>query len=477
MDPTRARRVLEEAKRRSERKNRIDWGNLMFDKQEAFVTDPCEKVAAVCSRRAGKSVGIAVKICKVAEKYGDCLIPYVTLTKAQGKRILWPEFRRLDKELNLKLKFNQNELSVKFPNGATCFIIGGQEESDLEILRGAKYPAVFIDEAQAFRPFLENAIIDIIEPALLDYNGVLYLTGTPNASCIGYFHDVTNTKRHGGWSIHHWTARDNPHLPNFEQWITKRKAHYRWTDDSATYVREWCGRWVKDDSALVYQMKDYNLLRSFPDSHDWEYVLGIDLGYNDSTAFVVQAYSVATGKIVVVESYKETNLIPSAVAVRVEKLISQYDFSHIVADSGGLGKGYVEEMKQRYSLPIESAEKRNKLAYIELLRGDISAGVYQVMRESNRDLLDEFALLQWNEDRSAPDDRYEDHLSDANLYAYRCCRAYLNDPELTPPKPGTREWYNMQEEQLEASLDAALGRKDRSWLYGDDDPSELESLI
>lgn len=448
----------------------------MFDKQRAFVSDTSDKVAAVCSRRAGKSVGIAIKICQIAEKYGDCIIPYITLTKAQGKQILWPELRRLDKDHGLGLKFNQNDLSCKFPNGATCYIIGGQEEAELERLRGPKYPAVFIDEAQAFRPFLESVITDIIEPALLDYNGILYLTGTPNASSVGYFHDVTATTRHGGWSVHHWTARDNPHLPNFEEWIAKRKAHYRWTDQSATYLREWCGKWVKDASALVYPVKDYNLVEKLPEAPDWEYILGIDLGYNDSTAFVVSAFSVELGRICTVESYKQSKLIPSAVAAHVERLRGEYDFNQIVADSGGLGKGYVEEMRQRYGLPIEAAEKRNKLAYIELLRGDLGAGTIQFIGRANQELLDEYALLQWNDSRTLPDDRYEDHLADAQLYAFRACKAFLYEPEELPPKVGTAEWYKLQEDLLEQDLMKEFRQQQKSsWLSGHDEFEDFDT--
>lgn len=478
MDQDRARKIIAEAARRAERKSRINWDLLMFDKQKLFVSDTSEKVAAVCSRRAGKSVGIAIKICQVAEKYGDCIIPYITLTKPQGKQILWPELRRLDKDLGLGLKFNQNELSVKFPNQATCYIVGGQEESELERLRGPKYPAVFIDEAQAFRPFLEDVITDIIEPALLDYNGILYLTGTPNAQSIGYFHDVTNTKRHGGWSVHHWTARDNPHIKGFEEWIAKRKAHYRWTDTSPTYLREWCGKWVKDSSALVYTFSPYNLCDELPEAYDWEYVLGIDLGYNDSTAFVVAAYSVALGRVYVLESYKETKLIPSAVAAHVERLMQQYEFSQIVADSGGLGKGYVEEMKQRYGLPIKSAEKSKKLAFIELLRGDLGAGVVNVIERENRALLEEASLLQWNDARTAPDDRYEDHLMDALLYTFRACKAFLHDYEKAAPKPGTQEWAREQEDIMEQAAISEMERSDRrSWLTGEDEEFEDFQLL
>lgn len=448
----------------------------MFPQQAAFVNDKSKRVAAVCSRRAGKSTGVAISICRTAMKYHDAIIPYITLIKRQGKEILWPELRRLNAKYDLGLKFNQNDLSVTFPTKTRVYILGGREEGELESLRGPKYPAVYIDEAQAFRSFLEDVIEDIIEPALLDYDGILYLTGTPNAACAGYFHDVTNTKRFTGWSVHHWTAADNPHLPNFQTWLEARMAHYRWTPDDPTLMREWRGKWVRDGSALLYDLKEYNYVEEYPS--DLEYVLGIDLGYVDSTAFVVMGFSEAENAIYTIESYKEAKLIPSAVAARVAALQERYPFTSIVADSGGLGKGYVEEMRQRFGIPVKAAEKRNKVANIELLRGDLKAGIMRIVRRENADLLDEVHLLQWNDDRTGTDDRFEDHLADAWLYGYRECRHYLHEPVENAPIAGTPDWYNKLEAKFEEEVRKSVISDGDWWEKGfrselDDDEGPL----
>lgn len=463
MDRDAAKRVLAEVARRAENKTRIDWSTVMFEKQAAFVNDPSKRVAAVCSRRAGKSTGVAFSIVRHALRFPDSVIPYITLIKRQGKEILWPELRRLNAAYNLGLKFNQNDLSVTFPNKSRVYIIGGREEGELETLRGLKYPAVYIDEAQAFRGFLAEVIEDIIEPSLLDLDGSLYLTGTPNAACAGYFHDVTNTKRFTGWSVHSWTARDNPHLPNFETWLKARKEHYRWSDNDPTMLREWEGKWVRDGSALVYNIQDYNLIDTMPEVDDIEFVLGLDLGYVDSTAFTILGFSEAQHAVYLIESYKQSKLIPSAVAAHVERLRERYPFRKIVADTGGLGKGYVEEMKQRFRIPIEAAKKQNKNANIELLNGDLKSGVVRIVRGSNEDYVSEANLLQWNDDRTKPDDRFEDHLCDSFLYGYRECRQYLHEPEEAPPKPGTPEWCRAAEDRIERDLLRKLSNESGSW--------------
>ena len=476
MDRDAAKRVLLEVARRAENKTRIDWDTVMFAKQAAFVNDPCKRVAAVCSRRAGKSTGVAFSIVRNALRYPDTVIPYITLIKRQGKEILWPELRRLNAAFKLGMKFNQNDLSVTFPNKSRVYIIGGREEGELETLRGLKYPAVYIDEAQAFRGFLAEVIEDIIEPSLLDMDGSLYLTGTPNAACTGYFHDVTNTKKFTGWSVHNWTARDNPHLPNFESWLAARKAHYRWSDDDPTLMREWWGKWVRDGSALVYNIQDYNIVDEFPEVDDIEFVLGLDLGYVDSTAFTVLGFSETQHAIWTVESYKESKLIPSAVAAHVERLMTRYPFRRIVADTGGLGKGYAEEMKQRFRLPIEAAKKQQKNANIELLNGDLRAGIMRIVKKDNEGLLEEGRLLQWAEDRSKPDDRFEDHLLDSWLYAYRECKQYLHEAEPNPPKPGTPEWCKAAEDRIEKALLDKIASTNRPWWengFGSEDEIEI----
>ena len=458
MDQSKARRVLAEVARRRIAADRVDLASLLFDRQLAFVTDTNRHVVACCSRRAGKSEAIAHKLVHVATGMSDILLPYVTLTKAQGKRILWPVLRRLNSRLKLDIKFNSNDLTATFPNQSQIFIIGGDDETEMERLRGPKYPLVVFDEAQAMGPFLQDVIEQIVEPAVMDYDGQILLTGTPNAACVGTFHDAANGLL-PGWSVHSWTCLDNPHLPHVREWLANHRRKKGWSEDHPTYLREWCGRWVRDDGSLVYAIQPFNVIDELPDGvDDWQYVLGIDLGYVDSTAFVVMAFSETAARCVTVESYKESRLIPSAVAARVEALCQRYPFEQIVADAGGLGKGYVEEMRQRYGIPVRPAEKTQKSVYIELLNGDLRNGSLSILRSENAALLGEVTILQWDEDRKRPDPRYEDHLADAWLYAWRYCHAYLNTGEKEAPDPGSEAWWKAEADRMEEEDEKILAR-------------------
>ena len=58
-----------------------------------------------------------------------------------------------------------------------------------------------------------------------------------------------------------------------------------------SHDRGGCGRWVRSDDSLVYRYHSHNIVDGLPDDHDFEYILGVDLGYHDATAFVIMAYS------------------------------------------------------------------------------------------------------------------------------------------------------------------------------------------
>lgn len=490
-----ARRILREVTTRASTANKVDFDSLLFAQQRAFVEDPAKLKAAVCSRRAGKSEGIAHLVLKEMLARKDVLLPYICLTTRQGKQILWPVLRRLNQRLELNLKFNENDLTCRAPNGSQVFIVGGSEASELERLRGPKYPGVVIDEAQAYGPFLRETIKEIIEPATMDYNGWIALTGTPNAACNGYFFDLTNGRTQEKCSTHRWTAADNPFIADvFPEWIASRKKERNWTDSTPTYMREWLGQWVRDEDGLIYRIRPYNLVSSLPDVDDWSYVLGIDLGYADSTAFVVLAYSPTSAKVVVVESYKQSGLIPSAVAAHVEALRERFDFDAIVADSGGLGKGYVEEMKQRFGLPILAAEKQRKHAFIEILNGDLHAGVLEIVEGSNQYLIHEASLLQWREDsifinsegnkngkpsdqQRKEDPRFDNHLCDAFLYAYRHCRQWMHEPEHNPAAAGTPEWHLAEQEAVERADEEEHRKSTATWWEMSDEDEANASVL
>jgi hypothetical protein len=192
---------------------------------------------------------------------------------------------------------------------------------------------------------------------------------------------------------------------------------------TAKYEQLRWGRWIRDLGGMVYQL---DLGRhTVEDAPKCDYfVLGIDYGFTDSTAFCVFGWREHDPCVYVLESFKQKGLTPSEAAQKTRSLETQYRFHRIVGDIGGLGKGYAEEARRRFHLPIMPAEKNNKRGYIDLLNGDLLAGRLKVVGHRNRDLVAEMSSLPWSEDRSKPEEGFEDHLCDAMLYGWRACQAY-----------------------------------------------------
>lgn len=458
-----AARLAAEAKRRSETTQALDYEQLLFPEQRAFISDPAPMVLACCGRRSGKSYGIMGKLTKTAHRWDGCTVFYITNTRRQAERGFWNQsLLPFLKSTGIPHKLNQNELTCTFGNGSRILCGGANDSAEIENYRGTKTPLAVFDEAQSFRPFLKTLVEDIFLPQTADFgkDGQMVMTGTPNPFAAGYFYDAISGKE-GGWAKHNWTMFQNPHMPEPHEWLNRYMHLKGLTLTSPRIRREYFGEWVRDTEGLVFPFQDRMLLSELPDMEGWQYVLGMDLGYVDATAFVVLAYHEVACRILVVESHQGTRMIPDAVAAHVEALAETYDFEAIVADAGGLGKPYVETMVQKYGLPVEAAQKTQKLTAIEHLNGDMLAGVFQVYQPANEELLHDAKLLTWNYGKIdkarfggnvlradvAIDDRTPDHLLDAMLYAHRKCRAWLNTGEREPAR-GTPEWEERMEEEM-----------------------------
>lgn len=198
------------------------------------------------------------------------------------------------------------------------------------------------------------------------------------------------------------------------------------------------GIWVRDSGGLVYAFDDAeNVIATAPrcDQH----ILGIDYGFTDDTAFAVIGWRKDDPHAYILEAYSKPGLTPSAAAEEAFALERSYKFAQIVGDTGGLGKGYVEEARTRFGLPIEAAEKQNKRGYISLMNGDLARRRVKVVKATCEQLLAEWAELPWVEDRQKEAEGFANHCSDATLYAWRACCAFTEREQEEKPAPGSKE--------------------------------------
>ena len=441
----------------------FSFNKYLFGFQQAFINDPSKLKAALCGRRAGKTYAICYYLIQEAFRAPNSICAYIGLSRISAKRLMWRALKQANREFSLDMKFNNAELVVTLANHSQIILAGANDEGDIDKLRGSAYRLVALDECASFGPHIDALVEEVIEPALLDYDGTLALIGTPNAACRGLFYRATTNKEYG-YSNHHWTVLNNPHIPDAEAWLARRMKTHGWSKENPIYLREWMGRWIRSDDSLVYKYRPgRNTFDVLPTGdYDFNYILGLDLGFEDATAFVVCAYAEDRPELYVVEAHKESHMIPSQIAMKTREYMEAYNIEIAVADTGGLGKSIVEEFRQRYNLPIRPAEKSKKGSYIEMMNSDFQRGLIKVGKHSP--IVDEWELLQWQEDRKKEDPRYENHLSDACLYAWRESRHYRYEGEtIAPPEYGTAAWAKAEEDRMFQQAVKSLDKEESPW--------------
>jgi hypothetical protein len=193
--------------------------------------------------------------------------------------------------------------------------------------------------------------------------------------------------------------------------------------DSTTRQQLEHGVWVRDAGGLVYRCEDArNVIDTAPVCD--RKLLGLDFGVRDATAFVILGWRVGEPTVYVLKAWKRVDMIPSEAAAEIQELEAEHRFQKIVGDVGGLGKAFAEEARRRFHVPIEPAEKVNKLGYISLMNGDLERGRLKVVRAGCRPLLDEWAELPWDEERQKECEGFENHCADAALYGWRAANAF-----------------------------------------------------
>lgn len=441
---------------------------LCFGPQLRAVESAAKRKVWCCGRRAGKTRGLAVGLLAKIREPPFSNVFYLTLTLKNAKRIIWSELKRLNDLFALGGEPNESEGYLRFPSlGADVHLyLGGvKDATEIEKLRGVSGKLYVVDEVQAMpQRVLVPLLKDVIRPALLDYQGELWLSGTPGALRAGYFWDVDQGRLANAWEHHSWTVRDNVRLParvagaSIDAILAEILRENAWTPDDPTFRREYLGEWVEDTGALVFRLTSANHYDTLPDGGRWRYVMGVDLGFEDADALAVLGWREHERIVYLVEeaTYRKSGV--TELAERIGELYRKYKPHRLVADFGGLGKKIGEEIRSRHGLPMEPADKARKLEHIELLNDAFRRGHF--MCRAPGPFAEDCAIVQWDQDAKARGIRkiaedYHSDITDAVLYAYRAAMAWLETPAAAAVEPGRS-----------ALLDRLLSEQDR------DDPLE-----
>lgn len=426
-----------------------------FPKQNAFVNDTSRYIAVQCSRRSGKSSGLALKFFKTMETHPKSQSIYLSLTQDSARSILWPILQEIDDKFKIGCTFIESKLEVKHPNGAKLKLMGADLKNFIKRLRGRKYPAVGVDEIQDMGAHVQSLIDDVLTPSIADYpDSWLAITGTPGPVPMGYFFDVTQNEMYG-YSLHKWDLTQNPYMPNPQAFIDEMKAKREWLDDNPTLQREWLNKWVLDvDSLWVRYNEKVNDYEKLPTEkeHKWNYVFGIDLGFNDADAIAVLAWSDTTPVTYLVEEKITRKQGITELVQQIQQLEAKYKPTKMMIDEGGLGKKIAEEIRRQFAMPVELADKARKQENVAFLNDSLRTGKFKAKR-SSKFALDSY-LVQIDWDKSTPNrivvkKHPHSDIIDAVLYAFKETYGYTHEPEKPKgPHWGTKEWADQQSSEM-----------------------------
>lgn len=446
---------------------------LVFSPQDAFVYDPSRFIAALCTRRAGKSNGLARRYLRTMQKYPRSLCPYLALTRDSAKNIMWEMLKEHTEEEKIKAEFTEHNLTMTIENGARLQLFGADMKNFIRRLKGIKTPGAGVDEAQDFGSHLITLVDDVLSPAIIDYpDGWIALTGTPGPIPFGYYYDVTDKDKYG-FSVHKWSIFDNPYIEDAKGFVDNLIQKKQWEPNHPTLLREWMGKWVLDLDALVYKYsKEKNDYVTIDYSKDWEFVVGVDLGFDDADAIAVLGWHKHHKLAYLVHEEIHVGQTITELAGQIDQVIKRFDPMKVVMDTGGLGKKIAEEMRRRYTLPIIAAEKVRKFEYIELLNDAMRMDRFFAKKESR--FAEDCGRIKWETDITNPEkpkisDNFHSDITDAVLYAYRESLHWLTDPAPVKLIPGTPTWFSAQEKEMEQEVINRLQSQKETDTWGDNE--------
>lgn len=454
---------------------REQFTELPFPQQDMFVGDTSRFLTAQCTRRAGKTNALGIKFFHTMSKYPGSQCPYLALTLDSARDIMWPVLQELNDKYGWNCTFLDSRLTMTHPNGSKLKLYGADMKNFIKRLKGRKYPGVAIDEAQDFGTHLKTLVDDVLTPALVDYeDGWLALTGTPGPVPQGYYFEITHGKKYG-FSNHEWSINDNPYIPNAEAFVQKLKKDRQWDDNNPTLLREWRNKWVLDvESLWIRYSESVNHFDRLPEAKTpWTHIMGIDLGFKDADAIAVLAWNEDSKVTYLVEECINRKQGLTELVEQIQHLARKYNVSQMTIDEGGLGKKLAEEMRRRYQIPVQAAEKIRKQETVEFFNDALRIGTFKAERDSQ--FAQDSYLIQIDWEKTTPDKivvKKQPHsdIIDAVLYAYKLSPAFGIDPVRVKPKPGTPEYYEqLTDELFQASYDHAIEQADKK----DEDPYEF----
>lgn len=397
-----------------------------------------KKILVCCSRRAGKSYFCAGAIVKSALKNPGSRIIYINLTFKNAVKQIWDNVIKASEAVGLQIdKSSKNDGEIEWVNGSSLRIKGNSNNAEADTLRGeSKVSLVVIDEA-FHQKNMEYAINEVIMPFLADLGdkATILCTGTPPRIPHTYMEKLWSNDK--TWRHYHWTAENNPHIPDFEKFIEEVCKAKGLTKDAPFIQREYYGViGAYDTEAMVF--KNYQKYTELPTSFTANRIaIGCDWGFSDYNSIITVAYNTQSGEAYVIEEKKFNKATVSEIITEVKRSYETaknrfgIDDIQILCDTNEQSITY--ELYANQHLPAYNAYKYDKASAIAQLSDWLRSGKIKV-NANDIYLKDEFerTLYKRDEDDDSilpeiDDDIFHPDAIMALLYASRTIAFDMGD--------------------------------------------------
>lgn len=291
--------------------------NTLYDKQQEVYDNSTDKFMIVInSRRSGKTelMGrlLAKRVCRPDQ---HCV--YINRSFDAAVRQIQKPLETALEAAGLHYKGTINGGKIEFDNGSWILIVGNNNASDVNKLRGEKLALVLCDECGHMR-HLRELINEIIAPATMDYaDSQIVMVGTPPRTRNGFVQELWEK---GNIRKYHWTFKDNPFIPNKDNVIQEACEMFGISPDSNFIKREYLGDMYAYDTEAIY-VKHYDKAEPDKDKLYSHAYVAVDWGYEDKAAVVGMLADKNAKKLYIVKDWSEAKKGIVEISQRVQEMV------------------------------------------------------------------------------------------------------------------------------------------------------------
>lgn len=392
--------------------------STLYDKQQEVYDNNIDKrFLIVNSRRTGKTE-LMGRIAARALLLPDAHVVYINRNSSAAIRQIKRPFETALAKSGLTItKGSVEGQEIHFSNGAQMLVLGNNNASDIDKLRGERISCCIMDEC-AHQRNVRQLMREVIGPALKDYgkDAKLYLVGTPPRNKGTYVEEVWNEAITRGWKTYHWTFMENPFIPDRNTVIDEVCKENGCSPDSAFIRREYFGEMnAYDTDALWIKKYSYNPQERIPNGPLYAYI-GVDWGYEDKAAVVSVVADQQTQRAYIVNSWSEEHKGVTEVSNEVLKQIAYLKEHYslirdpwVICDNNE--KGAVADLSLVYHIPnVFTAYKYDLNFAQDQLNELFSTNKIMIVNDPSNRVREDCENSMWKRDEET--DRIEHELDD-----------------------------------------------------------------